>query len=832
MNYQEFSQKTRSVKSIIAHMDAKRLAKIFTNDGSDVWSRIEDLFVVGVSVDGVAFVSNQSVGLGEFWYDAAQKKLSVGRVADPRLSEVVVTYRLFLSDKPYNLPSGITSGDAVEYLPLIRSIGSLKFELDYEQTGIALESNSNITLENTGAFFDEIFDTLIWENQKVDFYSWSPSLPLSEARKIYSGFIKDKSYSKNLVRFSLVDIIFALRKSIQLGEFSSLDGTLSENDLGKPKARIYGKAKTMKTVGIDKTLEGYGIGAISGTLGSNVITGNNFLANLSPEDEIIVEVSGEVERLVVEQVTSNTSLTLTRELEFNLVGVFAKASPVVPYRFKNRFWHIAGHPLHEFVCKVVEVVAPNRLRVDTVKGLEPGDIISFGSQNRSILRVSGDQIILAQSFLPAPVVSDTLTRFPVLEVFFGTKRMISNRDFFLINGSNSIIDFDNLAEFNVSPVLRVGFNMTFTNESRDVTTAADVDLKTLFKTRDWIISGDISHQVWYEILEVQEKTLVLRTAYAGTSSTSIPNRKNVEYIEDNSLITVSCFGVERDGQWIRTPSQSVRDLVLNDAGISGINEDSFNAAKEIAPYTSSMVIREEVKIRDIISDFNRSCFGSLYQKNDFSIAYSILNADKEDELEEIRDDDILDFSAKTSNAIVNRVIVNYRQFVDIFSGEDTNEIAEFSSDFVNQTSGIEQTRQVTIFLYDDLDAETIAQRIALFNSLSQSVVTVKAKLQFMLSALNDRVFISLDRLFKRYGSGSRKKIGIINSIVKTESDTQIELNDLSGVFTRVPSISPSDAVEFNLSTESERTKYGYIVDDDTLTPDNMSEEDLGNNLIG
>lgn len=836
MNYLDFSKKERSSKSLLCHIEAKKLAKIFSLESGAIYSKTPEFYVVGVSESGVnlSAASSEVLSASQFYYNPIENKLWVRMSddSDPKTKTVVITYRLFFADKPYNLPANITSGEDVEYQALIRSIGSLKFDLDFEQTGVALESNSNITLENTSGYFDNIFDTLIFENQKVDFYSWSPSIPLSESRKIYSGFIKDKTYSDRQVRFNLVDVVFQLRKSVELGEFSGLDGVLSSSDLGKPKARVYGKVKTMRTIGVDKTLSGYFIGDISGSNGSPNITGTDFLDVLSPDDEILVTINGETERLVVQSVTSDTAAVLTRSLTSTLVDAPAVVAPAVPYRGKNRFWHIAGHSLHQLDCVVTEVISSNRYNVNTVDGLSPGDILSFGGQSRTILRISGSQIVFTQGFSPEPVVTNTFSRFPVLEVFFGTRRMVVDRDFTLNNSPESVIVFNTLAEFNISPVLRVGFSMTFTNGSRTITTATSVDLKTLFKSRDWIISGDITHQVWYEILAVNEQSLVIRVPYAGPTAGSTPTRKNVEYIDDDSLITVSCYGKGMDGKWIRTPSDAVKDLVVSDAGITGINTDSFDKSSEIAPYTVSMVIRQERKIRDVISDFNKSCFGSLFQKSDFSIAYNILNADKPSTLEEIKDDDIIDFSAKTSNSIVNRVIVNYRDFVDVFSGEDTNEVAVVTSSFVNETSQIEQTREVRAFLYDQDDAETLAQRIAFFNSLSQSVVTVSAKLQFMLSALNDQVFISLDRLFKRYGSGIRKKIGIINSITKTETSTQVEINDLSGVFTRVPSIAPTDSVEFLLASESDVTKFGYIVDDNTLTPDNTSEVDLGNNLIG
>jgi len=94
------------------------------------------------------------------------------------------------------------------------------------------------------------------------------------------------------------------------------------------------------------------------------------------------------------------------------------------------------------------------------------------------------------------------------------------------------------------------------------------------------------------------------------------------------------------------------------------------------------------------------------------------------------------------------------------------------------------------------------------------------------------MYISLDRMFKRFGTANRRKIGIINSISKNESSASIEFNDLSGVFSRVPSIAPNTSNDFSDASEDEKTKFGFIVDNDSLTPDNTSNDELGNNLIG
>jgi hypothetical protein len=51
------------------------------------------------------------------------------------------------------------------------------------------------------------------------------------------------------------------------------------------------------------------------------------------------------------------------------------------------------------------------------------------------------------------------------------------------------------------------------------------------------------------------------------------------------------------------------------------------------------------------------------------------------------------------------------------------------------------------------------------------------------------------------------------------------------VFTRVPSIAPDLLDDYTTATDDQKAKFGFILDNDSLLPDN-DDTDLGNNLIG
>jgi hypothetical protein len=835
MNYFDFANKTSSQKVVLAHLEAVERVKTFTLDG--VYKKTMPFFVVGVR-DG-SIILEKGVGPDEWEYDPLTSILSINSATDPVERKITVVYRLFLANIPFNLPFDLNLGADVEYLPLITTIGQLKFAIDYEQTGIALETNSSISLENSDGFWDEIFDTLIFENQRISFYSWSPSIPITEARKIYSGVIKDKSFDDSRVSFSIVDDVYQLRKPLNLGTFTEADGTLLRSDLGKSKKRIYGRANNVRLVGLDRVLDGYPLSqAVTGLSGANTITGGNFFQEVSVGDEIVV---GE-NRYSIEDM-NNTTLTLSSEIEQSFSGATAKIRPAVPYRRKNRLFHVCGHDLHLYSESVTLAVTLNRFRVNNVNGLSAGDILLFGNTalTRRIRRVSGNEIVLEQSLPILPAVGENVQRVNLLSATAFDRELVISRDVGLFGVGDVKIEINNLAEFNIADTIGVGFQMTFTNGSREITTTADVDLNSLFVVRDWIISNDSGHQVWYEIYKVEERSIFVRIPYAGTTQTLLCRRKNPRYIDDSTLITASIIGkgaviAELDPtvplEWLKTPAQAVRDILQEDAVLNNLALDSFIEAQEDCPYTLSLVIDKPLKVRDAVNLINGSCFGSLYQDQDLNFAYKILNSDKVDDLEELGDDDILSFRAITKNQIVSDLSLSYSPFVDIFSESDTTEFIELSNDFVKETSGISEEIAKTAYLFNESEAETIGERFLFFRSLTQNIIEVKSKLNLAIKSINDKLYVDLDRLFKRYGSKNRKKIGIINSIQKNESGTTVQFNDLSGVFTRVPAIAPNDTPDYDSASDEDIAKYGFIVDNDSETPDPLSEKELGNNLIG
>lgn len=920
MSYESFANKTRSQKFILCHIESKKQYKVFDDTLDPVFSRSVDYFVSNVSENGTQLIEafNNSLSSGQFFYDNINGILYLRTSDDsnPSTKNIFLTHKHFYSNIPINLPHDLDSGYDVYYDDLINNIGSLKLEIDFENTGIALETDSSINLQNNSGYFDPIFDTHIWENQKASFYSWGQELALNESKLIYSGTIKDKSFSSSEFKLNLRDQLSELKQVLELPKFSSIDGEIDSATNGKSKRLIFGKVDKIKTTGIDKTLNGFAVtGTVTGSADQNLLTGtlsglvtqtfingsgtlflsqlsigdkikiktgfseytyevssipSNILVNItsalsasfslaegrnlevsnniidgigtdfinefSPDDKIKVTVNLVDYEYTIAQVVSPIQILITDEIETTFSGYSVTNEPSIPYRKKNRKWSISGHKLHEFSCLIVTILSSVTFEVDFIGDIEQGDLIVIESQTYIVTEVSGLKISVNQG-LPVTVTSgDSVVKIPVRSVRQGSSQLLADRDYSVTNTTEAIVEISDLAEFNIAKIKNLSISFAFVNGSSIINSlSTDVDMTTVISPRDWIKAKRIDAPEWYEVLSVSVTQIILRSNFLGLSGTNTAQLKNPEYIDDNSLITCDCLGLSYNSEWIRTPSDAVK-YIVEQIGITNIDLQSFSDSKDKCGFELSLFYPMDggnvPDTRSMITDINKSCFGSLYVNNSFELAYSIINSDKPEDIEVLKDDDILSFSVSTKNSIINRVELLYRQSTDTISGSTSNKSISIESDFVNQSSGIKNLLSVTAYLYRDSDAQTIAERWLFFRGLTQSVVKVNSKLNLSSKTLNDKMFLNLSRLFSRYGGGDRLKIGIINSITKDESSTIVQFNDLGNVFNRVPAMAPDSIIDYATSSKDNIAKWGFIVDTLTSTPNPLNDNELGNNLIG
>lgn len=846
MSFDTFALETSSQKISLCHIHASERVTQWTLDSGSVYSKTPDHFVVNVFEDGTALTegSNSSLSAGQWWYDITAGTLYVRTTdsSNPNTKTIYLLYRFFYATVPVNLPYDLASGDSVPYDGLLKPTGLVDQRLDDEQIGVAIESSTNLNFHNVGAKFDSIYDTLFWENKTVDVWVWSESINLSDKQKIFSGVIQDKRYSPSTVTFQCKDTIFKLRKPVALSLFSSSDGDLADKFLDTPKRLLFGQFKQLETIPVDNILDGFTMtGTIAGSTTTTTITGTgtSFLDECSPGDKLkVTAANGDVIELDVDSVTSDTSLETSSAPDASFSGLTPTNKPERPWRKKNRTWHISGHKLRAPSTTISSVQQDNRFNVASTTDFTAGDRIKVDGETAIIKRVSGSQFVLRQNLGSTPSVSDTVTKEPVTNCFIDSDEAIIDRDFSITNTTEAKIVFENDAELNIARQKTINGTFNFQNGSRTVT-ATGVNLYDFLNSRDWIRNQSTSHTTYYEILQINSETeLELRVAYAGANDASASAYiKTPNLIGDDTLVTVNCVGLEESSTWRKTAADAVKYLVETDAGLT-LDSDSFDEAKVVAPEILSLAIPEKPAgeiptIRDTITKINKSVFGSLVHDASFNLVYNVLDTTKPSSLDVYKSDDIIgDFTVDSKNEIVEAVNARYRPFVDLFTREDVFTLYKFTNDFVTKSTGTKRELDVTIYLYDESDAQRIAQRYALYNSLSNSVVTFKSKLQFFTKSLNGKIWVNFERLYNRFSNRDSQKIGIISRISKSATNTQVEINDLGNVFNRVQSIAPDTANDFSSADNDEIIYNGYVCDDDFETPDTTNENMIGANIIG
>jgi len=843
MTYSTEIAKVSSEKYSVAHVHPSERLIIFTLHSGAVYKRVTDFFVHRVYENNIALtkVATTSLDAGEFYYEIATGTLYIRTSDDsnPNTKSIVVDYRLFFSDKPQSLAWDLDTGAEVYYEGLLKSSSPIKKEIDSELIGIALESSTSLNLINYTAYFDEVYDTLVWENKEVKIYSYVNG----QKQLNFDGIIQDKSYSDSQVTFKCKDFLFKLRQPLVQEFFSLSDGTLLDKFIGTPKRTLFGQFRQLNCVPTDSTGEGYTLtGTVSGTIAATIITGTGtaFLDECSPNDKIfITSDAGNVLEFGVTSVDSNTQITLSDAIIETITAQEVTNKPERPWRKKNRTWHIAGHKLRAPSTTVDVGLSENRFTVLDASDLFAGDSIDVDGEDGIILRVSGLQITLVSNLQSgAPSNGDAVTKNPVSKAYVYDDEAFINRDFTITNTTtDSYITLEDDAELNIAKDRVIAGSFTFTNGSRSVT-ATGVDLLNFVKPRDWIKSNDVTHTTLYEILAVTELTLTLRVVYAGSTVTTGAKIRLPDLVSDEAFVTVNCNGKESSGLWVNTASRAVKELLTVDLGLTNIDTDAFDEAHSVGFHVLSLASPEEIGgeqeiVRDVIDKINNSVFGSLSNNSDWELSFSLYDQKKPTTLAEIRDDDLKGpISISSKNDIVRKVNARYGFFTDLITGEYTSDLYEWTSDFVDSLVGIKNELEIKLYLFNESSAKVMAQRWAMFRSLSQSTVSIKSDLRFALYNLGDKIYLNLDRLYKRLGNRDRRKIGVINSITKDSTSMAITFTDQGNTYNRVGAIAANTDSGYTSAADSEKIRNGYIVDNNLHVPDLTSDKEIYQNLIG
>lgn len=833
---EEFVNRQASEKVLLAHVEANQRVYNWTIHSGNIYVKTVSYFVVDVKQTLTYLTAVDDIGSmveGSWYYDPATNNLYVWSVGDvdPGEEETIVWYRFFFSNKTLSCSYDLTdTGTEVNYNGRIKSAPKFKSKIGIEQGLSSLVGEGNLVLYNTDGGLDQIYDTLYFENKNVNIYSWNQDLPFSSAKIIYRGKVTNKHFDDLQVTFTIKDAMFDLQQSLPMVEYDENDG-VNEDIIGRFKRWVYGRVDGLQIQSTDMIGEGYLItGTVSGNKDSDQLNGigTSFLSEVSPEDTLIINGV----EYTVDTIQSDTLLTLDSIIELNIGQTQAIIQPEIPVTTKNRDFLVTGHACSTVTHTFLQAVTANRVELDSIVGLRIGDFLEFDNGERIAIRnfAPSNIVVLQEALTSIPSVSTDVVRQPVQNVYVDGV-LTQAADFSITNvgapTNECRINISTDVEFNIAPRLKSNVSLNFVNGSREITYGGTIDLTTIFTTRDWIRPTELTFTTWYEILQVSENTITLRTPFTDPNHSGFAEYKHPNYIGDESIISADVLGRTVDGEpegaWITTAAQTNRD-VLTQLNMDFVNEATFTAAAEHTPALVSLAlpvtIGGSVPSGKLVTDYiNKSTFSALALDNDLRVQYVTL-VYTVDNPQIITDKDTIRWVIKGVNGkAFKTAYVNYRFMdVDNTSLDNVNSIFTFNSPFIEKYIETTKSNESDIYLYDDLDAEIYAHRHTLFNQLSRSDIRIESDLRLENIAVGDVVIIEFDRLYNRLGDvTSRKKLAMVIGKTVDGERTILDLSDFGNIFNAVSVITPNDALTYSLATELDKLVYGYITANNGLT---------------
>lgn len=848
-NRSEFINAASSEKITLAHVNAKARLYVFNGPTLDIYSKTVPHFVQSLKQDTqeLTKVDNlASVVAGTFFYDIETSTLYTRLVgdADPSTVEVIATYTFFFADKGLSLPHDLQNiSNDVFYQGRLKSSPGYNHKIGIDQALTSLVGEGTLVLHNEDGGLDDVFDKLVFENQDVTIYSWNVDLQPEDARAIYRGRITNKSYDSTTVKFKIKDQIFSLLDAPNMQAYTSADN-VAESVLGQYKRRVYGRVDGLRAQSTDQIGDGYTLTGTVSILSNSVSltgTGTLFLSEVVQGDTIIVGT----QEFDIEEVVSDTQITVSDEAEYGFSGQPAVATSERGTSVKNRTFIAAGHECAEVTRTVLSVPQFNRFVVDNTDGLFAGDFVEFldTSERLEIKTVApGNIIVLQQNMVQKPAVSTFVKRQPIQEVYIAGKRVNSN-DYTITNtGGECGFTLTADAEFNLARPKNTAFQATFTNGSKNVNiSTTELSLSEVFSPGDWVKPDGLTYTTFYKVVNVKDTSITISTNFADPTTTDIVEILSPDYVQDDTIVSVNILGKTVDGtatgEWIQTVPAVCKDLIA-DVGITVVNSQSFTDGEVEAHQLVSMALptsfssKSIPKVKDIVDKLNKSVRGSLTLDNDLLIKFQTLNVYAGENLLEIRDEDVIDWKITATNGKTYKTAqVKYRfSDVDLATLEDGNKFVSFDSEFVSRYIGTTKVDEIELYLYSDLDAEIMAHRHLYYNRLGTATLTIKTDLRFEDVEIGDVVIANFTRLYKRFGDAShRKKTMLVIGKTLTGSGTELILSDLGNTFNTSGFITPNAAPDFTAASSDEKLIYGFITDNQGIV-DN-EEDTAGVHLI-
>lgn len=842
----EFIEAQASEKIVLAHVHANSRLYNWTLHSGSIYKRVTDYFVTGLKQENTAV--NQVFTLGgvveNTWYYDIESSTIYAHITgggSPQDEEMIVTYRFFYADAPVTASWDLTdTGKHVYYSGQIKSSPGFKHKIGVDQKLVSVVGQGDLKLENNDGSLDEIYDTLIFENQQIVIYNWNRDLDFSEHKTIYRGRVTNKRYNATEVVFKVKDGLYDLLQNVPQTPYDDTDNVV-DSVKGRYKRWLYGRVDGLRLQSIDQIADGYAIpngDTVSAAPGSTVLTGVNttFLADLSPDDTLVVGT----QEFKIASIESDLLATLDDEPDFafNVDVSATNLVPSIPTTIKNREMFVAGHACAKLTKLVSSILQLNRIQLNNTEGLIPGDFVEFNTGERIEIKTVAPNniIVLRKNIIQVPTIGSDVIRQPIQELFIESEAV--NSDKFTISNvvGETKVTLASDVEFEIARTEGLGFSATFTNGSREVTTSGQPDLTQIIQPRDWVRSTNLTYTTFYEVLQVESDKFYLRTVFSDPTITSAVEGKKPTYVGDNTIVSANALGKTVDGEptgsWIQTGAEAVLDL-LTEIDVPDINTASFSQAAIDNSELLSIAIPSSpsgaaVTTKSVIDKISKSVNSALTLDEDLKMQYRTLLPEISDDPVTISDNQVITWSITSVNGdMIRNSLIRYRHAdVDRFTLESGSQAVSFSSDFVEKYIGTNVTQELDIYLYNERSARIMSHREVYFRSMARAEVRILTDLRFESLDIGDHVILDFDRLYKRFGDKtSRKKVCIIVGKTVTGDKVELFLSDFGNILNRSSIITPNTAPDYSAATEDEKIKYGYITDSRGIVDD---DEDTAN----
>lgn len=525
MSYTDFQSQTSSEKVTIALVNGSR--RLIYVDGP---ISVDIKKIIKITVDGETIVNSYDFPDAEFnYYDYnnVYKELTITPRPgiDLRNSFITLTEQFFFSTKGVALPNDLDEGYDVYFEPHIKDTSSFEnsLDVDSQQTDI-IEGDGSITFINDYDFWKKNYDKISFDNQLIEIYSWSPSIPIQNAQIIYRGNVYSRSYSQNEVRLNIKNILYGLRGSLNQPTIKQLQSK-TDPALDDAKQRtVYGRLEGHRPVNLDKAVNNrYQLeGTITLNNGSNVVIGDGtrFKDRLLPNDKIFVAN----QEFTVLQVNSDTDLLLTspnngRSDSFLNYYIQSPSNK----RYINRKWLLAGHPLHQGSYITQEGCSSNKLILNSTKDLYPGDVLrvinndTLSIEYVEVRKVINSSIVtLARSLSYSPPSGLEIKRLSVSDVRMGDLQLVHGDDY-TIDPDSAIIYISPEAEKNRSTLYQ-SLDKVTVNNGENFLTGVGTKFTSYIKVGDLVRPK--GNDEFYTVSKVEDLKITLLDNYLGPSITA------------------------------------------------------------------------------------------------------------------------------------------------------------------------------------------------------------------------------------------------------------------------------------------------------------------------